>query len=67
MFGMKLILKCFILLAGDEYDIFDLADFKKKFKRSLQSALKNVSINNANILGSLKCFLILLYKNNVNL
>ncbi|XP_053255555.1 centromere protein N isoform X1 [Podarcis raffonei] len=30
---------------GDEYDIFDLADFKKKFKRSLQSALKNVTIS----------------------
>ncbi|XP_034975801.1 centromere protein N isoform X2 [Zootoca vivipara] len=30
---------------GDEYDIFDLVEFKKKFKRSLQSALKNVTIS----------------------
>ncbi|XP_061450541.1 centromere protein N isoform X2 [Rhineura floridana] len=31
--------------AGDESDFFDLANFKKKFKRGLQSALKNVTIS----------------------
>nr|XP_048726542.1 centromere protein N isoform X3 [Caretta caretta] len=30
---------------GEETDAFNLADFKYKFKRSLQSALKNVTIN----------------------
>ncbi|XP_066493902.1 centromere protein N [Tiliqua scincoides] len=30
---------------GDENYYFDLADFKKKFKRSLQSTLKNVTIS----------------------
>ncbi|XP_053904514.1 centromere protein N [Malaclemys terrapin pileata] len=31
--------------AGEETDSFNLADFKYKFKRSLRSALKNVTIN----------------------
>ncbi|NXF58749.1 CENPN protein, partial [Ciccaba nigrolineata] len=30
---------------GEEMDFFDLTDFKKKFKRRLQSALTNVTIN----------------------
>ncbi|KFZ50676.1 Centromere protein N [Antrostomus carolinensis] len=30
---------------GEETEIFDLTDFKKKFKRRLQSALKNVTIS----------------------
>ncbi|NXK50353.1 CENPN protein, partial [Chauna torquata] len=30
---------------GEETDFFDFTDFKKKFKRRLQSALKNVTIN----------------------
>ncbi|NXA23045.1 CENPN protein, partial [Ibidorhyncha struthersii] len=30
---------------GEETDFFDLKDFKKKFKRLLRSALKNVTIN----------------------
>ncbi|XP_067396053.1 centromere protein N [Emydura macquarii macquarii] len=32
-------------VAGEETDSFNLADFKYKFKRSLRSALKNVTIN----------------------
>ncbi|KAM8799369.1 centromere protein N [Eudromia elegans] len=31
--------------SGEETDFFDLTDFKKKFKRRLQTALKNVTIN----------------------
>ncbi|NXC66317.1 CENPN protein, partial [Anhinga anhinga] len=31
--------------AGEEMEFFDLRDFKNKFKRRLQSALKNVTIN----------------------
>ncbi|NXH12752.1 CENPN protein, partial [Bucco capensis] len=31
--------------AGEETEFFDLAEFKKKFKRQLRSALKNVTIN----------------------
>uniref|UniRef100_A0A8C6YNW8 Centromere protein N n=1 Tax=Nothoprocta perdicaria TaxID=30464 RepID=A0A8C6YNW8_NOTPE len=31
--------------SGEETDFFDLRDFKKKFKRRLQTALKNVTIN----------------------
>ncbi|XP_053127410.1 centromere protein N isoform X2 [Hemicordylus capensis] len=30
---------------GDENDLFDLANFKKKFKKSLRSTLKNVTIS----------------------
>ncbi|NWY54678.1 CENPN protein, partial [Chionis minor] len=30
---------------GEEMDFFDLTEFKKKFKRQLRSALKNVTIN----------------------
>ncbi|NWW84448.1 CENPN protein, partial [Rhynochetos jubatus] len=30
---------------GEETDFFDIKDFKKKFKRRLRSALKNVTIN----------------------
>ncbi|NXL86472.1 CENPN protein, partial [Alectura lathami] len=30
---------------GEETDFFDFADFKKKFKRRIQSALKNVTIS----------------------
>ncbi|XP_051485278.1 centromere protein N [Apus apus] len=30
---------------GEEMEFFDLTDFKKKFKRHLRSALKNVTIN----------------------
>ncbi|NXS45219.1 CENPN protein, partial [Balaeniceps rex] len=30
---------------GEETELFDLTDFKKKFKRRLRSALKNVTIN----------------------
>ncbi|KAI6077603.1 Centromere protein N [Aix galericulata] len=30
---------------GEETDLFDFSNFKKKFKRRLQSALKNVTIN----------------------
>ncbi|XP_074013947.1 centromere protein N [Numenius arquata] len=30
---------------GEETEVFDLTDFKKKFKRQLRSALKNVTIN----------------------
>ncbi|NWX23143.1 CENPN protein, partial [Aegotheles bennettii] len=31
--------------AGEETEVFDLTDFKKKFKRRLRSALRNVTIN----------------------
>ncbi|NXD14618.1 CENPN protein, partial [Nothocercus nigrocapillus] len=31
--------------SGEETEFFDLTDFKKKFKRRLQTALKNVTIN----------------------
>ncbi|NXU58224.1 CENPN protein, partial [Turnix velox] len=30
---------------GEETEFFDLTDFKKKFRRQLQSALKNVTVN----------------------
>ncbi|NXW65439.1 CENPN protein, partial [Eurystomus gularis] len=30
---------------GNETELFDLTDFKKKFKRQLRSALKNVTVN----------------------
>uniref|UniRef100_A0A674J556 Centromere protein N n=1 Tax=Terrapene triunguis TaxID=2587831 RepID=A0A674J556_9SAUR len=35
----------FSCITGEETDSFNLADFKYKFKRSLRSALKNVTIN----------------------
>lgn len=35
----------FSCVTGEETDFFDLTDFKKKFKRLLRSALKNVRIN----------------------
>lgn len=35
----------FSCVTGEETEFFDLTDFKKKFKRRLRSALKNVRIN----------------------
>lgn len=32
-------------VTGEELEYFDITDFKKKFKRGLRSALKNVRIN----------------------
>ncbi|KAM6251149.1 centromere protein N isoform 3-T3 [Spheniscus humboldti] len=45
VYQMNKTVVCFSCVTGEETEFFDLTDFKKKFKRQLRSALKNVTIN----------------------